>query len=162
MGDNSRDVFSWEKAENPVWDRLGEDENGGLVELEDGRGRKRRRQEVDAEGGGGIAKKGVIRYVCLAVDLSESTLIDDMRPPRWTVFQNAVDDFVSSYFDQNPVSQLSIVIAADGKAWRLTQLSGNPRNHRLVPGGWGGYLLSRILFHSCPPPTFHSFWRDLF
>ncbi|VDP84779.1 unnamed protein product [Echinostoma caproni] len=43
--------------------------------------------------------------------------------------KNAAATFVRDYFDQNPISQLGIIVTADRRAERLTELSGNPRCH---------------------------------
>eukprot|EP00953_Heterococcus_sp_UTEX-ZZ885_P029370 15593-Heterococcus_DN1.PRE.1 len=38
-----------------------------------------------------------------------------------------VADFVRGFFDQNPLSQLGIIITRDGRAEKITDLSGNPK-----------------------------------
>ena len=40
-----------------------------------------------------------------------------------------VEEFVREYFDQNPISQLSLVLMRDAVAPVLTQLAGNPSSH---------------------------------
>ena len=42
---------------------------------------------------------------------------------------NCVEAFVREFFDQNPLSQLGIVIIKNGVAHRLTDLSGSPESH---------------------------------
>jgi Ssl1-like len=41
--------------------------------------------------------------------------------------QQVVAEFVRGFFDQNPLSQLGIIITRDGRAERVTDLSGNPK-----------------------------------
>lgn len=55
-------------------------------------------------------KRGMIRYVYLAIDLSKSMSEGDLRPSRLAVTLRVVQDFVSAYFDQNPLSQLGILV----------------------------------------------------
>lgn len=57
-----------------------------------------------------------------------------------SVIAKLLDDF----FDQNPISQVALVVMSDGRAERITDLSGNARNHknrldeRLAQGTAGG------------------------
>lgn len=53
----------------------------------------------------------------------------DMRPSRMAVTAIAAELFVREFFDQNPLSQLSMGILRDGVAKLLTPLSGSPEAH---------------------------------
>lgn len=55
-------------------------------------------------------KRGMIRYLYLAIDLSKTMSEGDMRPSRLAVTLRIVQDFVTNYFDQNPLSQLGILV----------------------------------------------------
>jgi hypothetical protein len=39
-------------------------------------------------------------------------------------------DFIENYFDQNPISQLALIQLREGKAEKITELSGNQRHHK--------------------------------
>ncbi|EKX44960.1 SSL1 transcription factor & nucleotide excision repair [Guillardia theta CCMP2712] len=54
----------------------------------------------------------------------------DMRPTRLGVVQQVVGSFLDNFFDQNPISQVSLVELRGGKAEKLTELSGNSRHHK--------------------------------
>ena len=54
---------------------------------------------------------------------------EDFRPTRGHVTLQLAKDFVASFFDRNPISQLSIVKTCQNKADRLTPLSGNRSSH---------------------------------
>jgi transcription initiation factor TFIIH subunit 2 len=69
----------------------------------------------------------MIRYVFLCVDMSRAMSELDMRPSRLAVVTSAVKEFVGHYFEQNPLSQLGIIVTRDGQAIKLTDLSGNPK-----------------------------------
>ncbi|CAH8593351.1 unnamed protein product [Dicrocoelium dendriticum] len=71
----------------------------------------------------------MIRHLFLIIDLSQAMLVQDLRPNRLSCTLRAAKDFVRDYFDQNPISQLGIIITSDRRAERLTELSGNPRCH---------------------------------
>jgi transcription initiation factor TFIIH subunit 2 len=73
-------------------------------------------------------KKGLIRYLVLVVDLSRACSSEhlDLRPNRLTCMIRVVRRFIRDYFDQNPLSQLGVMITRDGVAIQLTDLSGSP------------------------------------
>lgn len=73
-------------------------------------------------------KKGLIRYLVLVVDLSRACSSEhlDLRPNRHSCMIRVVRRFIRDYFDQNPLSQLGIMITRDGIAIKLTDLSGSP------------------------------------
>jgi transcription initiation factor TFIIH subunit 2 len=49
-----------------------------------------------------------------------------MRPLRAAVMSGVLQQFVRSFFDENPLSQLGLVILRNGVAERLTELSSSP------------------------------------
>lgn len=53
----------------------------------------------------------------------------DLRPSRVELTLTYAKQFVIEYFDQNPISQLGIIVTRDGIAEKLTELSGNPNDH---------------------------------
>lgn len=55
-------------------------------------------------------KRGMIRYLYLAIDLSKAMSEGDMRPSRLAVTLRMVQDFIANYFDQNPLSQLGVLV----------------------------------------------------
>ncbi|CAM9574684.1 unnamed protein product [Discosporangium mesarthrocarpum] len=55
-------------------------------------------------------KRGMIRYLYLALDMSKAMSEGDMRPSRLAVTLRVVQDFITNYFDQNPLSQLGIIV----------------------------------------------------
>ncbi|KAK2506712.1 hypothetical protein MC885_008624 [Smutsia gigantea] len=44
-------------------------------------------------------------------------------------FKQLLEYFVEEYFDQNPISQIGIIVTKSKRAEKLTELSGNPRKH---------------------------------
>lgn len=53
----------------------------------------------------------------------------DMRPTRYLLTLRYAQDFVTEYFEQNPISQLGIIGMRDGIAHRISPLNGNPTEH---------------------------------
>lgn len=53
----------------------------------------------------------------------------DLRPTRYLLTLRYAVEFVSEYFEQNPISQLGIIGMRDGIAVRVSDMSGNPSEH---------------------------------
>lgn len=53
----------------------------------------------------------------------------DLRPTRHLLTVRYTSDFVTEYFEQNPISQLGIIGMRDGLAVRVSDMSGNPNDH---------------------------------
>lgn len=48
------------------------------------------------------------------------------QPNRRQVILDLMEQFIREYFDQNPLSQLGLIVAANKLSYRVTDLSGNP------------------------------------
>ncbi len=53
----------------------------------------------------------------------------DLRPTRYLLTLRYASEFVTEYFEQNPISQLGILGMRDGIAIRVSDMSGNPAEH---------------------------------
>ncbi|KAI9684657.1 MAG: hypothetical protein M1829_000030 [Trizodia sp. TS-e1964] len=74
-------------------------------------------------------QRGIIRHLLLVLDMSQAMSEKDMRPTRYLVMLRYAQDFVTEFFEQNPISQLGIIGMRDGLALRVSDLSGNPTDH---------------------------------
>lgn len=74
-------------------------------------------------------QRGIIRHVVLVLDLSESMLDKDMRPSRYHTMIKYTQEYVREFFEQNPISQMSVLGMHDGLCIRVSELSGNPAEH---------------------------------
>ncbi|KAK6534277.1 hypothetical protein TWF281_005606 [Arthrobotrys megalospora] len=74
-------------------------------------------------------QRGIIRHLVLILDLSSAMLEKDLRPTRFLLTLRYARDFVTEYFEQNPISQLSIIGMHDGLALRISDMGGNPADH---------------------------------
>jgi len=109
------------------WEQITEDSSGaigGSIEeiLE---AKKRRRILKDTT----PLQRGIIRHLVLIVDCSQSMTDKDLRPTRYGLTLRYASDFVTEYFEQNPISQLCIVGMRDGVAVPVTDMGGNPSEH---------------------------------
>jgi len=122
--------YEWEKNVKQTWDSdLQEDAEGNLISrgVNSDRDRSyRARQNRVTES----VRRGLIRYLAVAIDCSASAAIADIyRPNRLVVMKAGITRFISDYFDENPISQLGIITMSDRAAATVSRLSGNPRSH---------------------------------
>ena len=119
--------YSWEATYKRSWDAVAEDESGSLESAvrQMIEGSKRRRVLKDVA----PVQRGIIRHLVLLIDLSASMLEKDMRPNRFDVTLQYAREFVSEYFDQNPIGQLSVIGTREGIAERLAMMGGNTVDH---------------------------------
>jgi transcription initiation factor TFIIH subunit 2 len=74
-------------------------------------------------------QRGIIRHLILILDLSFAMTEKDLRPTRYLLTLRYASEFVTEYFEQNPISQLGIIGMRDGIAVRISDISGNPSEH---------------------------------
>jgi transcription initiation factor TFIIH subunit 2 len=119
--------YAWEDEYHRSWDVVKEDARGSLAGVVAGivEETKKRRMTKD----GVPVHRGIIRNMVLILDMSEAMTEKDLRPNRYQLMLNYAIEFVSDFFDQNPISQLSIVGMKDGLAVMLSELEGNPNAH---------------------------------
>lgn len=65
----------------------------------------------------------------LVIDLSQAAGVTDMRPVRSSVMFAVARSFIHAFFDENPLSQLGIILLRNGIAEQLTELSSGPEMH---------------------------------
>ena len=69
-------------------------------------------------------RRGMTRYVVLVLDYSVHAEQRSGRHTRGELLRKAAEEFVTEYFDQNPISHLALLVTRDAVAQRLTDLSG--------------------------------------
>ncbi|ORY10579.1 hypothetical protein BCR34DRAFT_674184 [Clohesyomyces aquaticus] len=79
-----------------------------VQEREEERKRKRLRKDTKP------FQRGIIRHVTLVLDLSEAMLEKDMRPNRYITMIKYTQEYVREFFEQNPISQMSVLGMHDG------------------------------------------------
>jgi transcription initiation factor TFIIH subunit 2 len=132
--DAQRALRAWEKKyqSERAWEDLEEDPVTGRLrvtsEAQTAKARERRAKMAALATSAGAAK-GMIRFTYVVVDLSRAANEEDFRPNRLSVVGQCATSFIREYFNQNPLSQLGIIVARTGVAERLTELSGSPEAH---------------------------------
>lgn len=74
-------------------------------------------------------QRGIVRNVVLVLDCSDAMTEKDLRPTRYLLTIRYAQEFVTEFFEQNPISQLGVIAMRDGIAVTITEQSGNPNDH---------------------------------
>jgi transcription initiation factor TFIIH subunit 2 len=124
-GENGDKGFRWEQQTSSI-NGIQEDDEGNIIATTTDRNRSLRakKQRITQS-----VRRGLIRYLVVAVDSSDSSGEKDFKPCRLEAVKINLKKFISEYFDQNPISQLSLTITRDRGSERISELSGNPKNH---------------------------------
>ncbi|KAJ3364720.1 hypothetical protein GGF31_008931 [Allomyces arbusculus] len=119
--------YAWEEEYKRSWDVLQEDENGlistTVTQLSNQLKRKRLLRDTRT------LHRGLVRHLILVVDLSESMAEKDLKPSRHDLVLSTLSTFLVEFFDQNPLSQVAVVVTHDELAHLVTELSSNPADH---------------------------------
>ena len=100
----------------------------------------------------GVFQKGLVRALCVCLDMSSSALDRDLRPSRGEVMTGCMTNFVQAYFDQNPVCNLTLLASTFGRTRTLSPLGGAPQTHlRALTDGVdaGGAFSLETVLHTC-------------
>lgn len=108
------------------WEQLEEDEFGNLRAVVSDEQQKVRRRRILTAAESSRIRRGMIRFVEVIVDLSRASSITDMRPVRSAVIFTSIAQFLRTFFDENPLSQIGIIVLRNGIAERVTELSSSP------------------------------------
>ncbi|TGO43078.1 hypothetical protein BHYA_0003g00320 [Botrytis hyacinthi] len=125
-GGGNRRKAAWEDIQRS-WDTVVEGADGSINSTVEGlrEANKRKRLLRDTT----PLQRGIIRHFILILDLSFAMTEKDMRPTRYLLTIRYASEFVTEYFEQNPISQLGIIGMRDGIAVRISDMSGNPTEH---------------------------------
>ncbi|KAL4074120.1 Ssl1-like-domain-containing protein [Scleroderma citrinum] len=125
-GKSKEQAYTWEASYTRSWDTVQEDETGSLQGAVDdlmARGRRRRLLAPAAP-----IRRTIIRHLVLILDLSNSMMDRDMRPTRFDLALRYAREFVTEWFDQNPLGQVGLVGMRAGLGERFGEMSGNPQD----------------------------------
>ncbi|KAL8990599.1 MAG: hypothetical protein Q9169_008085, partial [Polycauliona sp. 2 TL-2023] len=119
-----------ESAFNEVkrtWEDVEEGEDGTITKTIDSllQQGKRKRTLKDTT----PLQRGIIRHLIIIIDLSAAMTEKDLRPTRYLLTIRYCQDFITEFFEQNPISQIGIIGMRDGLAVRISDMSGNPSDH---------------------------------
>ncbi|CAH1188411.1 unnamed protein product [Phyllotreta striolata] len=137
--DNPKE-YRWETGYEKTWEAIKEDDDGFLQASVDDivQRAKRKRQTLKH----GSQKLGMMRHLYLLLDCSESMASQDLKPTRLICTLKLLEMFFDEFFDQNPISQIGIILMQNKRAERVSDLTGNCRKHTKVLGNLGKTNLS--------------------
>ncbi|KAH3678324.1 hypothetical protein WICMUC_001557 [Wickerhamomyces mucosus] len=118
--------YSWEDEYQRSWDIVKEDEAGSLAGIVSGLVESKKKRVIK---NATPFQRGIIRNLILVIDLSTSMLEKDLRPTRHSLTITNAIQFITEFFDQNPISQLGIIVMRNSLAQLVSQVSGNPQEH---------------------------------
>ncbi|KAI7839973.1 hypothetical protein COHA_006294 [Chlorella ohadii] len=122
-------AYEREYEDDHSWEELEEDEYGNLRAPDRAAEQRARRRRLLSAAQSARIRRGMIRYVQVVLDLSRAASLADMRPLRAAVMSGVLQQFVRTFFDENPLSQLGIIVLRNGVAERLSELSSSPEAH---------------------------------
>jgi len=105
---------------------IGEDAEGNIVIANDDREKSQRARLKRTSQ---AVRRGLIRYLLVAVDSSTCATEKDFTPSRLQVCKSAVAKFIMEFYDQNPISSMALLLTRDRIAEQITDLSGNSKVH---------------------------------
>lgn len=121
------DSYAWESTEQGSWDQIEEDPITGCLKLytKDEQILRKRRRDDGLRG----VRRGIIRFCVLVIDMSENMALNDLKPTRANLAVATAVSFVREFFDQNPISQLSVVTTRDDVSTKMSPLSSDISVH---------------------------------
>ncbi|KAI5952026.1 hypothetical protein KGF54_005101 [Candida jiufengensis] len=121
--------YAWEDEYQRSWDIVKDDESGsGSFEAMVQTIIENRKKKI-MKNPSTPFQRGIIRTLVIAIDGSLAMAEKDLRPTRLSLTLNYLQEFVVEFFDQNPISQLGIVLMRNGVANLVSEVSGSPQYH---------------------------------
>lgn len=121
--------YSWEDRYKRPWDIVkDEDEAGQSLEnviqtMIENRKKKIMRNPSTP------FQRGIIRTLIVIIDGSATMTEKDLRPNRFSMTLQLLQDFIVEFFDQNPISQIGIVMMRNGVSNLVSEVNGLPQYH---------------------------------
>ncbi|CAH1119166.1 unnamed protein product [Phaedon cochleariae] len=119
--------YRWETGYEKTWEAIKEDDEGFLeASVADIVQRAKRKRHALKQGS---QKLGMMRHLFILLDCSESMSSQDLKPTRLMCTLKLLEIFLDEFFDQNPISQLGVIIMHNKRAEKISDLAGNCRKH---------------------------------
>ncbi|CAF0717903.1 unnamed protein product [Brachionus calyciflorus] len=117
--------YIWEGDYEQTWKAIQEDETGTLQTAnEDFSYRARKRQLMEKQSN---IRLSMMRHMFVVIDSSSCMNDKDLKPNRLICVLKQVEKFAYSFFDQNPISQLGLIVTRNKSAEKVCDLVGNPK-----------------------------------
>ncbi|KAG7194602.1 uncharacterized protein KQ657_004278 [Scheffersomyces spartinae] len=119
--------YSWEDEYQRSWDVVKDNEGQSLESIIQSMIEARKKKIM--KNSSGSFQRGIIRTLIVIVDGSQTMLEKDLRPTRFLMTLTYLVDFIVEFFDQNPISQMGIVLMRNGVATLISEVSSSPQYH---------------------------------
>lgn len=127
MEEDDPKEYRWETGYEKTWEAIKEDDDGFLESsVADILHRAKRKRQAQKQGS---SKLGMMRHMYLIIDCSDSMSNQDLKPTRLLCSVKLLEIFLNEFFDQNPISQLGIIVMHNKRAEKLSDLGGNATKH---------------------------------
>ncbi|XP_077288469.1 general transcription factor IIH subunit 2 Ssl1 [Arctopsyche grandis] len=127
MVDEEPAGYRWETGYEKTWEALKEDDDGLLeASVADIVQREKRKRLAQRKG---RPRLGMMRYTYVVIDTSEAMSLQDLKPTRFLCTLKLLEEFIEEFLDQNPLSQMGVIIMRNKRAERVSPLGGNSRRH---------------------------------
>ena len=112
----------WEGGYERTWEILKDEPRSLKATIEDILFKAKRKRVFEHHG---QVQLGMMCHLHVVVD-GWRTMDEDqgLKPNRLTCTLKLLEYFIEEYFDQNPISQIGIIVTKSKKAEKLTELSG--------------------------------------
>jgi transcription initiation factor TFIIH subunit 2 len=128
MDEGFEKEYKWEQDYSRTWKMLKEDNMGDELYKNKEKQKYERKKYLD-EFNSSIQSRSMIRYLSIIIDCSSSAKNNDFRPSRIALSVSYLKQFISDFFDQNPLSQISIIQTMNEKARLLSSFNESPKEH---------------------------------
>lgn len=118
--------YRWETGYEKTWEDIREDDAGLLAGSINDIIQKAKRKRQELKKG---SRLGMMRHVYIIIDCTEAMSVPDLKPTRFLNTVKMLQLFIEEFFDQNPISQLGIILLKNKRAEKLSDLAGNFKNH---------------------------------
>lgn len=119
--------YSWEDQYQRTWDIVKDDDGQSLETIVQNMVESRKKKIM--KNPSAPYQRGIIRTLIVIVDGSSIMSEKDLRPNRFAMTLDYLQEFVVEFFDQNPISQLGIVLMRNGISHLVSEANGSPQYH---------------------------------
>lgn len=121
-------AYAWEDQYQRTWDIVKDDDSGTSLEAVIQNMIESRKKKI-MKNPTAPYQRGIIRTLIVVIDGSLVMLEKDLRPNRFSMMLNLLQEFIIEFFDQNPISQMGIVLMRNGISHLISEVNGSPQFH---------------------------------
>ena len=124
--DEEGEGYRWEGNYEKTWELI-QETDGGLVDTTTTNAKREKRRLIQQRLSN--VKLGVMRHVFLVLDQSVNMEDNDLKPSRFMCLKKLSEQFILEFYDQNPISQIGVIVVKNGKGQKISELSSNINKH---------------------------------